>query len=143
MFWPYSFSPDQEPVYELLLLLYVSSPVSLDVSVELIFQRVTVIFRIQFTNLKKQKKQKTNHISSKCYKVHRKSHTGSVLFLSWTVKPYAAPHPRDKVISLMQNYRKTTNQPSIRLGVRSQLELPHPFFVKTQSSHPEIIKAQL
>lgn len=37
---------------ELLLLLYISRPVSLDVSVELILQRVAVVFSVQFTNLK-------------------------------------------------------------------------------------------
>lgn len=45
-------TPDQEPVDKLLLLLQVSGPVPLDVSVELILQRVAVVFSAQFRNLK-------------------------------------------------------------------------------------------
>lgn len=41
---------------ELLLLIQISRPVSLDVSVELILQRVAVVFRVQFTNLKNRQK---------------------------------------------------------------------------------------
>lgn len=43
--------PDQKPVDDLLLLFQKARPVSLDVSVELILQRVTVVFWIQLGNL--------------------------------------------------------------------------------------------
>lgn len=46
--------PDQKSVDKLLLLLQISRPVSLDVSVELILQSVAVVFKVQFTNLKKK-----------------------------------------------------------------------------------------
>ena len=45
---------DQEPVDELFLLFYISRPVSLNVSVELILQSIAVVLRVQFANLKKK-----------------------------------------------------------------------------------------
>lgn len=51
------YPPDQESVDELLFLLQISRPVSLDMSIELIFQTVAVVFRVQFANLKQHKSQ--------------------------------------------------------------------------------------
>lgn len=44
--------PDQKSVDKLLLLLQISRPVSLDVSVELILQSIAVVLKVHFTNLK-------------------------------------------------------------------------------------------
>lgn len=48
-------SPDQKSVDELLLLLQVTWPVPLDVSVELILQRVAAVLHVQFAHLKNRR----------------------------------------------------------------------------------------
>jgi hypothetical protein len=44
-------SPGQEPVDELLLLLYEARPIALDVPVMLLLQRVAQVLGVKFSNL--------------------------------------------------------------------------------------------
>lgn len=50
-FGPNVFPPYEKSVDKLLFLFHISRPVSLDMFIKLILQRVAAIFRIQFTNL--------------------------------------------------------------------------------------------
>lgn len=50
--WKDEYSPGQEPVNELPLLLHIARPVPLDVAVQLLLQRVAGVLRVKLSNLK-------------------------------------------------------------------------------------------